>query len=75
MVFDKVTEIIKEILDENGIDSSKEIKKETELRDLGLTSFDLATLTVMIEDEYDIDIFEDGIVHTIGDITDKIENK
>lgn len=41
--------------------------------DLGLTSFDLAELTVRIEDEFDIDIFEDGLVNTIGEIFAKLE--
>lgn len=42
--------------------------------DLGFTSFDLAELTVKIEDEYDIDIFEDGLVNTIGEILSKLED-
>ena len=41
--------------------------------DLGLTSFDLAELTVRIEDEFDIDIFEDGLVNTIGEVYAKLE--
>ena len=45
-----------------------EIKEDSNLRDLGLSSFDLASLTVKIEDEYDVDIFEDGIVLTVGEI-------
>lgn len=36
------------------------------------TSFDLAELTVKIEDEFDIDIFEDGLVNTIGEIYAKL---
>ena len=40
--------------------------------DLGLTSFDLAELTVRIEDEFDIDIFEDGLVNTIGEVYAKL---
>ena len=34
---------------------------------------DLAELTVRIEDEFDIDIFEDGIVSTVGDILNKLK--
>ena len=49
------------------------MKEETRLReDLSLTSFDLAELTVKIEDEFDIDIFEDGLVSTIGEIYAKL---
>ncbi len=41
--------------------------------DYGFTSFDLAELTVKVEDEYDIDIFEDGLVNTVGEILAKLE--
>ena len=41
--------------------------------DLGLTSFDLAELTVNIEAEFDVDIFEDGLVNTIGEIYEKLQ--
>ena len=40
--------------------------------DLNLDSFDLAELTVKIEDEFDIDIFEDGLVLTVGEILIKL---
>lgn len=40
---------------------------------LGLDSLDLAELTVRIEAEYDVDIFEDGVVTTIGEILAKIQ--
>ena len=41
--------------------------------ELDLTSVDLAELTVKIEDEFDIDIFEDGLVNTIGEIYEKLQ--
>jgi len=40
--------------------------------DLNLDSFDLAELTVKIEDEFDIDIFEEGLVLTVGEILNKL---
>lgn len=40
--------------------------------DLGFDSLDLAELTVRIEAEFDIDIFEDGIVNTVGEVLKKI---
>lgn len=43
--------------------------------DIGFDSLDLAELTVRIEAEFGIDIFEDGIVNTIGEILEKIEQK
>lgn len=49
------------------------ISGETDLRtDLGFDSLDLAELTARIEAEYDVDIFEDGIVFKISDIWEKI---
>ncbi|MCF8360346.1 MAG: acyl carrier protein [Prolixibacteraceae bacterium] len=54
----------------NSIDETSDLRN-----DLGMESLDLAELTVRIEAEYDIDIFEDGIVNTIGEILNKLENK
>ncbi len=43
--------------------------------DIGFDSLDLAELTVRIEAEYDIDIFEDGIVNTVSEIFQKLNGK
>ena len=40
--------------------------------DLGMDSLDLAELTVRIEDEFDVDIFEDGVIDKISEILSKI---
>ena len=51
----------------------EQIDGTDDLRDqIGFTSFDLAELTVRIEDEFDIDIFEDGLITTIGEIYAKL---
>ncbi len=56
-----------------ALNTVAELTAETRLReDLAFTSFDLAELTVKIEDEFDIDIFEDGLVNTIGEIYAKL---
>lgn len=69
-------DIINEICEDKGlkmVDFKQGNYKELKLReDIGLDSFDLAQLTVMIEDEFDIDVFEDGIVSTVGEIIIKI---
>ncbi len=63
---------INEIRSLKGAEKIDHLSPEMNLRDdLGLSSFDLAELTVKIEDEYDIDIFEDGLVNTIGEILSK----
>ena len=69
----KVLEIINEVREAKNMPILESIGPETRLReDLGFTSFDLAELTVKIEDEYDIDIFADGLVSTIGEIYAKL---
>ena len=74
-MLNKVIDIVAEIIEDQTITIDKtKLGLETNLRDLGLVSMDMATLTVMIEDEFDIDIFEDGIVLTIGEIVEILEN-
>ena len=68
----KVFDIINEIRAAKDMNTVAELTAETRLRDLAFTSFDLAELTVKIEDEFDIDIFEDGLVNTIGEIYAKL---
>ena len=71
---EKVLSIINEIRAAKEMAPVESIKTETKLReDLNLTSFDLAELTVKIEDEFDIDIFEDGLVNTVGEIFEKLQ--
>ena len=71
---EKVLEIINEIRASKNLAPVNCIRSETKLReDLGLTSFDLEELTVKVEDVFDIDIFEDGLVNTIGEVLAKIE--
>ena len=65
----KIIEICNTILDNRGNNKISSFKSELHLRDdIGFDSLDLAELTVRIEAEYDIDIFEDGIVNTVGEI-------
>lgn len=69
----KVLQIINEIRKSKDMEVLESIKPEDNLRnDIGFTSFDLAELTVRIEDEFDIDIFEDGLINTIEEIYSKL---
>ena len=71
---EKVLEIINQISASKDLTTVLTLKASDDLRnDLDLTSFDLAELTVRIEDEFDIDIFEDGLVNTIGEVLAKLE--
>jgi len=40
--------------------------------ELGFDSFDLAELTVRIEDQFRVDVFAEGIVRTVGEVRGKI---
>ena len=52
-----------------------EISETTNLKeDLGMDSLDLAELTVCLEEEFGIDVFEDGLVETAGEIYEKINS-
>lgn len=72
----KVLEIINLIRLTKDLPELDTINETDRLRDeIGFSSFDLAELTVRIEDEFDIDIFEDGLVATIGEIYSKLKIK
>ena len=72
----KLIKNINTVLKNRGKSQVTEISELSNLRnDCGLDSLDLAELTVRIEAEYDVDIFEDGVVTTIGEILKKINNK
>ena len=60
---------------ENNLELSyNEIKGDTSLtNDLGLDSFNLAQLTVEIESEFGVDIFENGVVSTLNDILNQLQ--
>lgn len=73
---EKLLVIINTVLKNRGKELAEGINSHSHLRnDIGLDSLDLAELTVRIEAEYDIDVFEDGIVNTVGEILDKIDRK
>lgn len=74
---DKIIEIIKHIINNKGNKTIEVlIDENTDLRnDLGFDSFDLAELTVRIEDEFEVDIFSDGIVNKLGEILIKFNEQ
>ena len=75
-VEENILEIINTVLDNRANDQITSLKPEMHLRnDIGFDSLDLAELTVRIEAEYDVDIFEDGIVNTVGEVMEKVKNK
>lgn len=71
---EKVLEVINLIRVAKNLQTVESVNDNTRLReDLELTSFDMAELTVRIEDEYGVDIFADGLVNTIGEIYAKLQ--
>ncbi len=73
MIKEKLLKIINSIKKNKQDKPVETLTEEMRLReDLNLDSFDLAELTVKIEDEFDIDIFEDGLVLTVGEILNKL---
>lgn len=70
----KILDIINRIRESKGLNPKDKLNPTDNLRtDLEFTSFDLAELTVKIEDEFDIDIFEDGLINTVGEIFEKLK--
>jgi acyl carrier protein len=68
--------LINVVLKNRGKSEIQNITENSHLRnDIGFDSLDLAELTVRIEAAYNVDIFEDGIVDTVGEILQKISKK
>ena len=69
----KIKCFLNKVLDSNGYDTITEISNDMNLKnDIGFDSFMLAELTVEIEEVYNVDIFKDTLVFTIGDIKNKL---
>lgn len=73
---ERLLTIINTVLENRSKKTVESINENSSLRnDFGLDSLDLAELTVRIETEYDVDIFETGIVTTVGEIMSKIGHR
>lgn len=70
---EKLIKILNSILRKEGRAELAELDKNLSLRDnLEFDSLNLAELTVRIEDEFGVDIFEDDIVDKISEVIEKI---
>lgn len=75
-MIENLQKIIKSIKERKVEQFAGEITAATSLRDdLHFDSFDLAELTVRIEAEFGVDVFEDGIVYTVGEILKKLPDE
>ncbi|MBN8235732.1 acyl carrier protein [Halobacillus kuroshimensis] len=71
---DKLIVIVNDMCKDNGLPPLKRLDADQHLRDdLNMDSLILAELTVRVESEFGVDIFEDGLVETMGDVIRKIE--
>jgi len=69
----ELLEIINKVLESNGHSTITELNDDMNLKnDIGYDSFMLAELTVEIEEVYNVDIFKESLVFTIGDIKKKL---
>ncbi len=70
---EKLISIFNTVREGAGLDALTAINDQMDLRkDIGFDSFNLAELTVHVEEEFGVDIFEDGIVNTVGEIKAKL---
>ena len=71
---DKLLELINVVLTNRGKKNITRLSEEQNLRDdIGMDSMDLAELTVRLEMEYDVDVFADGLITTVGEILEKLK--
>ncbi len=69
----KILRILNVVLENRGKKNIEIFRPELDLRkDLELDSLDLAELTVRIESEFDIDIFENGNTNTLKEVIEKL---
>ena len=75
-MLERLAIILNDIREEKDEDRLEKITENMSLRkDIGLDSLDLALLTAKLEDEFDIDVFEAGIVDNVADILSLVEKK
>ena len=67
-----INDILQEKDDASTVDSLEDSMSLT--NDLGLDSLDLAEMTVRLEDEYGIDVFEEDVVDEIGEVLEKLDS-
>lgn len=72
---EKLLKIIQNLMEEEGLEIIQINPDSRLLEDLNFDSMILAVLTVIIEEEFQVDIFENSFPKTFGDILDILENK
>jgi len=66
---DKLKTVINKVLTNIGLDAVEQLRPEMDLRDdLQIDSISFAELIVHIDEEFGIDVNQEGQVNTVGDI-------
>jgi acyl carrier protein len=71
----ELIELINEVRANKGQEAARVADGAGDVRlreDLGFDSMDLAELTVRIEERFGVDVFADGVVHTVGEVDARI---
>jgi acyl carrier protein len=69
----ELLDVINKVLSNNELKTIDQLDPHLRLKeDLDMDSITIAELTVRVEDEYGIDVFEDGMIYNLGDIMKKI---
>ena len=69
----KLLDIINEIKEDGGQEPIATIDEASSLRrDIGFDSMDLAVMTAKLEDEFDVDVFEAGLIDSVKEILDRL---
>ena len=70
---DELLKILNIVRSHKGLSPLAVVRPEMRLReDIGFASLDLAELTVRIEEKFDVDVFADGLVFTVGEVQAKL---
>jgi acyl carrier protein len=68
--------IINDLLSSNNKPNVSTLNDNDDLiNDIGFDSLELAELTVIIEEQYGVDIFEHKIIRTVGEIKEILKNE
>jgi len=74
MVNNQLIAVLNQVRENKGLPALANLTSELRLReDLDFESLDLAELTVRIEEKFGVDVFADGLVHTVAEIQQKID--
>ena len=69
----ELLKIINTVRENKGVPALPMLQPEMRLReDIGFESLDLAELTVRIEEKFDVDVFAEGLVFTVGEIDERL---